>query len=140
MQIDSIFAPDREWTRKPGAPPEVLDALRSECSIRLPEELYAFYGRSDGGDGELGVEPGWFSLWRAEDILERNADYGVAQQYPGYFGFGSNGGGELLAFELTGNRCGRIAMIAFIGGEPIVIADSFAEFIDSIGRRRDIRE
>lgn len=135
MQIDSTFAPDREWTRAPGAAAQVLEDLRREVPVTLPEELYAFYARSDGGEGELGGEPGWFSLWRAEDLLALNREYDIAAQYPGYFGFGSNGGGELLALEVSTGRCGRVAMVAFVGGEPLIIAESFLHFVDLIGRR-----
>ena len=137
MQIDSIFAPDREWTQEAGAAPDVLEDLRRDVPVTLPDELYTFYGRSDGGEGELGTEPGWFALWRAEDILARNREYDIPTQYPGYFGFGSNGAGELLAFEVSGGRCGRVAMIAFIGGEPLIIAESFSHFADPIGRRHE---
>jgi hypothetical protein len=107
--------------------------LRRYAPVSLPDEFFAFYAASDGGEGELGMEPGWFALWRAEDIVSRNVEYELTREYPGYFGFGSNGGGEMLAFEVIDGRCGQVAMLAFIGGEPIVIADSFAQFIASIG-------
>jgi hypothetical protein len=41
----------------------------------------------------------------------------------------------MLAFEVRDGVCGRIAMVAFIGGEPIVIAESFAAFAESIGKQ-----
>jgi len=133
MHLNAIFDPARGWWRSPGADARALEMLRRNAPVELPEDLYAFLAASDGGEGELGIAPGWFALWRVEDLLLRNADYDVPNEYPGYFGFGSNGGGELLAFQLTESRCGRVAMIAFIGGEPIVIADSFADFAAHIG-------
>lgn len=134
MQLDQLFRPELQWSRATGAPADVLDALRRDAPVILPEELFAFYAVSNGGEGELEIEPGWFALWRAEDILSLNLEYNVDQQYPRYFGFGSNGAGEMLAFEVTNGRCGRVAMLAFIGGEPIVIATSFSQFIMAIGR------
>lgn len=134
MRIDELFTPERQWSREPAAPVAALDELRRKAPVILPEELFAFYAASDGGEGELETPPGWFALWRAEDLMSLNVEYAIGSDYPGYFGFGSNGGGELLAFEVLNGRCGRVVMLAFIGGDPVVIADSFAQFITAIGR------
>jgi hypothetical protein len=137
VSIDPIFDANREWAREAGATASALANLRKTVPVELPEEFYLFYSRSNGGAGELGIWPGWFALWKAEDILSLNDDYGVATEYPGYFGFGSNGGGELLAFEVNAGRCEKVAMVAFIGGEPSVIANSFSEFVRFVGIRHD---
>lgn len=134
MQTDELFKPERQWSCEVGAAAAALEQLRCDAPVILPEELFAFYAVSNGGEGELEIQPGWFALWCAQDIVSLNVEYAVDSEYPGYFGFGSNGGGELLAFEVVNGGCGRVAMLAFIGGEPIVIADSFSQFIMSIGK------
>src|SRR4051794_23741397 len=85
--------------RVPPASPAVLRDLASASPIALPEEYLALLGFSNGGEGNLGVEPGWFVLWPAEEVLVSNREFGVPELLPGFFGFGSNGGGELLAFD-----------------------------------------
>lgn len=137
MELHELFRAERRWSREAVARSDVLEGLRRDAPVILPEELIAFYAASNGGEGELAIEPGWFSLWRAEDIVSRNVEYEVLQEYPDYLGFGSNGAGELLVFEVTRGRCGRVAMLAFIGGAPIVVATSFSQFITFIGRPYD---
>jgi cell wall assembly regulator SMI1 len=77
------------------------------------------------------VEPGWFVPWRAEDVLLNNSGYQIAKYAPGLFGFGSNGGGECLAFDLRDEGTGRIVMVPFIGmdlQQVVVIAENFDQF------------
>jgi SMI1/KNR4 family protein SUKH-1 len=89
-------------------------------------------GVTNGGEGDLGVEPGWFVPWRAEDVLLNNSEYQIAEYAPGLFGFGSNGGGECLAFDLRDAGTRRIVMVPFIGmdlQEIVVIAENFDQFV-----------
>ena len=59
---------------------------------------------------------------------------------PGFFGFGSNGGGELLAFDVRGSCPWPIVMIPFIPmevDEAIKVAGSFDELIYLIGNSNE---
>jgi hypothetical protein len=123
--------------RKPPANPGVLEELTAASPIRLPEEYLALLRFSNGGEGELGVEPGWFQLWPAEEVLASNRDYGVPEFLPGFFGFGSNGGGELLAFDLRSSPRYEVVMVPFIPmdiAEGVTIADTFSDFLLALGR------
>lgn len=94
---------------------------------------------SNGGGGPLGVEPGWFQLWPAEEILSLNLDYEVGKYVPGLLGFGSNGGGELLAFDTWRGPPWKIVMIPCVGvgeGDIVEVAEDFAEFLQATGRGR----
>ena len=53
-------------------------------------------------EGGLSVEPGWFQLWPPAEIERWNREYQVAEFAPEFLGFGSSGGGELLAFDAGG--------------------------------------
>ena len=78
-------------------------------------------------EGGLTVDPGWFQLWPEGQLDELNAAYEVHHFAPSHYGFGSNGGGELLAF----NQEGRIVMIPFVGdgeADAWLVADSWREF------------
>jgi hypothetical protein len=125
------------WTiRPPGASPEAIDALAAASPIALPAEYVNLLRFSNGGEGALGVEPGWFVIWPAEEVMENNRGYNLAEWLPGFFGFGSNGGGELLAFD---TRCGEpwsVVMVPFIPPDPaeaVTIATNFPMFLLVVG-------
>jgi SMI1/KNR4 family protein SUKH-1 len=112
-------------------------ALSEAAPIRLPKAYLAQLLSSNGGEGSLGIEPGWISLWPAEVVLSLNNDYSIAEFLPGFFGFGSSGGGELLAFDARESEPYPIVMVPFIPMDPkqaVRIAYSFEELRDLIGK------
>ncbi|MDX2244632.1 MAG: SMI1/KNR4 family protein [Leptolyngbyaceae cyanobacterium bins.302] len=94
--------------------------------IQLPPD-YLAYVASGGSDAALtNDEPGYFQLWDLGEIESINAEYKVPDYAPGYLGFGSDGCGEMLAFD----RTGAVFKIPFVGMHPDVaenIADSWQE-------------
>ena len=101
--------------------------------MSLPDEYLRYWTGDGRKEGELSVEPGWFQLWAPADVEQLNIDYQVQDFVPGFLGFGSNGGGELLAFD----RNGRIFMIPFVpmkAEEARPVANSWAEFVEKIER------
>ncbi len=71
--------------------------------------------------------PAYMQLWLLDDIAKYNRDYQVSEFAPGFLCFGSNGGGELLAFD----EFGAVYCLPAIGMEPtnaIRVADSWSEF------------
>jgi hypothetical protein len=67
------------------------------------------------------------SLWPLDKVYEYNRDYQVADFAPGFLCFGSNGAGELLAFD----ERGAIYCLPAIGMEPkyaTPVANSWSEF------------
>jgi hypothetical protein len=107
------------------------------AGIELPSDYIAFLSKSNGGEGELGVEPGWFRIWEAEETLANNADYSTDKYVPEFFAFGSSGGGEMFAFDLREGHGGEVVMIPFV---PMNIKDArkvarnFTEFASWFGR------
>ena len=80
--------------------------------------------------------PGWVCFWSAEEVVESKRDYEVAEYLPGFFGFGSNGGGEILAFKVDGSEPWPIYMVPFIPMEKEAAhmsAKDFEEFRAAIG-------
>lgn len=125
------FSPD------PPASAEAIDRLVAECGVELPPAYVEQLCQSNGGAGDLAVEPGWIQFWPAEEILEANAGYEVAENIPGFFGFGSSGGGELLAFRIIDGRAEKIFMIPFIPMEEsyaLLVAETFEDLRQHIGR------
>src|SRR5512139_3305998 len=101
---DILRDPTTKWKRESPAQSEAVQRLAAESKVELPEDYIALLHYSNGGEGELGVEPGWFQLWPAEKVMEFNQGYEVETNAPGFFGFGSNGGGEMLAFDMRGGK------------------------------------
>src|SRR5688572_14806924 len=128
---------DAVWDPEEPAKLESIQKLVDNAGKELPEEYLALLRYSDGGDGVLGLEPGWLQLWSSTDVLENNKDYEIEEYIPGFFGFGSSGGGELLAFDTRRGKPWKIVMIPFVPMSAelaIVIAKDFEEFIRAIGR------
>lgn len=125
------------WSPKHGAPEEAIDTLRRTAPIELPLAYLEQLRRSNGGEGDLAVAPGWIVLWPAEEVIDNNQGYEVAQRVPGLFGFGSNGGGELLAFDTRQGQPYPIVMVPFIPmelDETVAIAKDFGELLQYVGR------
>jgi hypothetical protein len=101
--------------------------------MTLPEEYIRYFAEDGPREGGLTVEPGWFQLWTPDEVGKWNMEYEVEEFAPGFLGFGSSGGGEMLAFDLNG----RVVMIPFIGmhaDEARLVAGSWREFVEQIER------
>lgn len=135
--LDILRDPTAVWKRKPPAENTVIQKLIAASKKRLPDDYITLLHYSNGGEGDMGIEPGWFQIWPAEKVIELNQIYKIEETLPGLFGFGSNGGGELLAFDMRGGEPWEVVMIPFIPmrqKEAILIADSFQKFVQSIGK------
>ena len=56
----------------------------------------------------LGVEPWICEFWPIGEVNQRNSDYEVSTNAPGYLGFASSGGGEMYAISPAGARFSRL--------------------------------
>ena len=97
----------------------------------LPKD-YLAYIETDGADcASTEGDPGYFQLWPREEIEKWNHDYQVAEYASGFLGFGSDGGGEMLAFD----SAGAVFMIPFVGMSPRdakKIGSSWSEIVSRI--------
>ena len=124
------------WRGVPGAEGSVLKKLSASAPIPLPSEYLELLAASNGGEGDLAIEPGWFCPWPAEEVLEQNEGYEIATYAPDLFGIGSNGGGELIAIDHSTASPFAVVMVPFIPldrSELQMIAQSMSEFVQLIG-------
>jgi hypothetical protein len=71
MNLHHILTdPTADWKREPPANETAIQKLIQESGIDFPEEYLEFLRYSNGGDGELGIEPYWFDIFPAEEVLE----------------------------------------------------------------------
>ena len=101
--------------------------------MTLPPQYLDYFTGDGRREGALSVEPGWFQLWPPGEVENWNRGYHVQEFAPGFLGFGSSGGGELLAFDADG-RVFMIPMIGMSTDEARPVADSWREFVARIER------
>ena len=93
----------------------------------VPAVLASYHASSKPLSCELDAQPYICEFWPLEDLSACNADYEVERYAPGYFGFGTSGGGEMFTIAPDG----RIVCLAFIGMSPteeLHVADSWPDF------------
>jgi hypothetical protein len=101
--------------------------------MTLPSQYVSYFAGDGPKEGGLAIAPRWFQLWPPNEVAHMNQMYKVQEFAPGFLGFGSSGGVELLAFDENG----RVVMIPFIGmssNEAQPVADSWSEFVEKIER------
>jgi hypothetical protein len=128
------------WRPDPPAPLAALERLSREARITLPQTYLELLAISNGGEGDLAIEPGWVALWPVESVLELNQQYELASFVPGLFGIGSNGGGELIALDARHGVPFPVVCLPFIPlnfADALVVASSFDEFVPLIGASVD---
>src|SRR6516165_7035268 len=86
-----------------------------ECRSALPRSYVDFIESHDGWEGDLGAELGYVVIWNRETIQERWDAYKMAEcMNEHWFPFGSNGGDEMLCFDLSLGQ-DRVFMLPYIG-------------------------
>ena len=97
--------------------------------MQMPPD-YLIYLRGDSpafGDISYDDFDRYFDLWPESDIEQFNTEYEVQKLAPGFLAFATNGGGELYAF----NQTGQIFELPCIGMDSqcaTLLAESWGEF------------
>jgi RimJ/RimL family protein N-acetyltransferase/cell wall assembly regulator SMI1 len=131
--IDGAFEPN------PGIPDNALSLAMKDLGVELPEDYQAFLRKTNGGAGFLGEA--YVSLWRGEELKQKNEDYQVAEFAPGLLIFGSDGGGEAYAFDMHETPW-KVVQVPFIGMRDADVAwpmgSSFTEFLKKVAEDDDL--
>jgi hypothetical protein len=118
-----------------GASDDTLDVAAAELGIELPSDYRTMMSKVNGGEAEFGES--WIVMWRAQELVERNADYKVQEFAPGFTFFGSNGAGEAYAWDWRPTRQAHYVVLPFITPEPdaaVPCGDSLEEFLATVHR------
>jgi hypothetical protein len=113
-----------------------LDELVRRAPIELPAEYLAYLRKSDGGGGDIPDQPWVFFFWKANEVHSSNDGYEVGRNVPGFYAFGTSGGGEMFAFDARQRKPWPIVVVPFIpmdAKEAIQIAPDFASFRKMFG-------
>jgi hypothetical protein len=111
----------------PPASEEAILVVTNSLPKPLPSAYLAALAIANGGEGFVGKR--YIKLWVAEELLERNEKYQVAEYAPSLFLIGSNGGEEAYAFDLAKDD-GAVYQVPFIGLDP-KDAEIVARFFDA---------
>ena len=123
----------RDWYQMAGASAQTIDDLRSAAPDELPPSYLHLLSVSNGGEGPLPVSPFNLCLDPGEEVTARLAnDQG---RLDGFMIFGSNGGGEYLAFDTRRGAPWSVVTIDMVAGPSSaeVVAKDFDTFIELIG-------
>jgi len=115
-----------------GNPPVTADDIRQfevVSGMRLRQDYTVFLMKRNGGEGFVGHS--YATLWRLQELIERNKEYRVSVYAPGLFLFGSDGGDDAFAFDMrtVEQPIVRIPFIPLTLKEVIPLADDFEGFI-----------
>ena len=132
-----LSASGREWRKVQGASDSELAKLIGALPFDLPSEYMDLLRFSNGGEGELAFEPCWFQLFDVTFALQLWHDPAYRVNYPNLFFFGSNGGMEYIAFDMTQTRPWHIVMVDCIAGIKSArrLSEDIKSFIQSLGLR-----
>jgi hypothetical protein len=82
---------------------------------QLPVSYVEHIEGLNGWEGDLGGGDGYVVIWNKETIQSRWADYHMAEFISDYwFPFGSDGGGEMLCFDLR-RRDDVVFLMPYVG-------------------------
>ena len=101
----------------------------------LPASYVSFIESHGGWEGDLGDDLGYVALWDSASIQDRWESYQMAE-FLGerWFPFGSDGGGEMLCFDLPSgtDRAFYLPYIGMSAEKPMLRYESFADVASAI--------
>jgi cell wall assembly regulator SMI1 len=119
-----------DFSVQSGAAEHLLQVVEKDSGVLLPNDYRSFLMRSNGGEGFVGKH--YLILWKAEELCQFNHDYQVNEYAPGFFMFGSTGGGDGFAFD-TRSTPYRVMQVPFIGmsvDDAFFVAESFTRLLE----------
>jgi hypothetical protein len=112
-----------ELTLAAPANEDTVAGLRDELGRQMPDDYLAFLAAHDGAEGAIGEIAPAADVGRGADVcpeVDHLRDFVV---------FGSNGGGEVFAFDSDG----RAVVVPWIGGiEDAVPQGTFTDFLSRL--------
>jgi hypothetical protein len=137
MKVRDILCQDeREWLPKEPASAADIAQLPLKAQAELPTEYVELLRFSNGGEGPLALPPRYFVLYSVRECIALfQGNRHIIEQFPGFMLFGSNGGGEYLAFDIRVRPPWPVVMVDAVAGPETAeqIAPDMATFIQAVG-------
>lgn len=125
------------WRREPPATQAQVEVLQASLPFTLPTEYIQFLLFSNGADGEISAQPYWCIIVPAQEVIEHHEGYAVPENLPGYFAFGTSGGGELLTFKIDEDPMPVYAFRCLELNDALLVADNFLDLVRMLGKVND---
>lgn len=107
----------------------------------LPSEYLRLLAFSNGGEGPLAVQPWNFCLDSAEEAAKYRRERTFEEFFPGFFVFGGNGAGELLALDMRAPAPWPVVAIdscnCDLGESLMTVAENFSTFLALVGVEKE---
>jgi SMI1 / KNR4 family (SUKH-1) len=132
LEKDDLFS---KFRGNPPATAAEIERFEEEVGLKLPKDYAAFLQRSNGGEGFIGPNA-YVIFWRLGELAKMNKAYQVEEYSPGFFTFGSDGGGEAYAFDARTSAM-PIVSIPFVGMElslARMMTPSFDGFLEALSQ------
>jgi hypothetical protein len=137
MNVSDVLCQiERRWIAEGPASEADIAELLKRAKVELPHEYIELLRLSNGGEGPLALPPLYFSLFPIRVCIALfHENQRSLQQFPSFVFFGSNGGGEYLAFDQRVGPPWAIVTIDPIAGPESAkqIAPNMATFVQAIG-------
>ena len=134
MKNNRMHWPLDRLVRRPPVTDEALAQFRRISGEQLPDDYIAFLRTTNGGEGNIGSAHVRF--WGIEELLPMTEQYKIKQYMPGVLAFGTDGGGEAIAFD-TRQRIWSVIVVEFTVltfEDSIQIGTSFSDFVSRLDR------
>jgi SMI1 / KNR4 family (SUKH-1) len=126
---DLLFA---RFNGNSAASREAIEQVQAKLDFCLPKSYIDFLLASDGGEGFIGQS--YLVLWKADELINMNAAYHVAEFAPTLFLIGSDGGDEAFGFDTRSEVC-TVVSVPFVGMDlqlAKVVAPDFGTFFSEL--------
>lgn len=116
-------------------PPATIDSIKKaekDLKIKFPQEFVDVMLKSNGLEGFCGEEI--ISIWKIEDIVPLNKAYAVKDFFPSLIYFGTDGCGEMYAFNFAvkGIPVLKVDAISVDLKEAILCGSTFLNFLENL--------
>lgn len=97
------------------SPIEIVELEKFLAAIDFipPADYIDFMKLHNGAEGAIGNNA-YLNLWPIEELINLNTDLKVQLYAPGYFIFGSDGGGSAFAFNKSDSSTAEFALIGML--------------------------
>jgi hypothetical protein len=130
-----MMEPGRTWVCAPGASLQSIHSLVQASPWPIPAAILDLLTFSDGGEGDLPMDPFCFVLDRAEEIEAGLEDCFLLERFPGFLFIGGDGGLGRIALDCRSQPPFPVVAIDPIAGPGSAqqVARDADEFVDVLG-------
>jgi hypothetical protein len=117
------------------ATPDLVKQFQHDAPPNVPRTYLRFMQACNGARGKIPYDTGFIELWPLERVLDRNREYGIDRELPGYFAFGTDGADELFVFDLRKDDGAPVCAVpakSASAAKVTPLTNSFSEFLEGI--------